>query len=103
MPASRSPSAPANHRADPNRSARWARTFQNKQLLVLETQGRVMEHAHDADVGSDGLSIARWRELLGQDADGLSDHEVDQIRRHADAMAHVIVEMFLEQRAAPEE
>lgn len=59
-----------------------------------------MEHAHDADVGSDGLSIARWRELLGEDADGLSDHEVDQIRCHADAMARVIVETFLEQCAA---
>lgn len=61
-----------------------------------------MEHAHDADVGSDALSIARWRELLGEDADGLSDHEVDQIRRHADAMARVIVEMFVEQRAVQE-
>jgi len=29
----------------------------------------------------------------------VSDEEIDQIRRHADAVAHVIVEMFLEQRA----
>jgi hypothetical protein len=34
--------------------------------------------------------------------DGLSDQEIDQIRRHADAVAHVIVEMFLEQRAVQE-
>ena len=54
-----------------------------------------MEHAHDAVVGSDVISIARCRELLGDEADGLSDHEVDLIR-HADAMAHIIVEMFLE-------
>lgn len=60
-----------------------------------------MEHAHEADAGSDAISIARWRELLGEDAEGLSDDEVEQIRRHADAMVRVIVEMFLE-RHAPE-
>ena len=58
-----------------------------------------MEHAHDADVGSDAISIARCRELLGEEADGLSDHEVDLIRQHADTMAHIIVEMFLERDA----
>jgi hypothetical protein len=61
-----------------------------------------MEHAHDADVGSDAISIARYRELLGDEADGLSDDEVDQIRRHADAMAHIIIEMFLEGSATLE-
>ena len=48
------------------------------------------------------ISIERCRELLGEEADGLSDLEVDQIRRHAEVMAHVIVEMFLE-RCAPQE
>ena len=32
----------------------------------------------------------------------LSDIEVDDIRRHAEAMAHVIVEMYLENCAAQE-
>jgi hypothetical protein len=61
-----------------------------------------MEHAHNADMGSDAPSIARCRELLGDEADGLSHEEIDQIRRHADALAHVIVEMFLERGAAQE-
>jgi hypothetical protein len=61
-----------------------------------------MEHAHDADIGTDAISIARCRELLGGEAEGLSDEEVDLIRRHAAAMAHVIVEMFLEQRGTQE-
>ncbi|OFW16863.1 MAG: hypothetical protein A3F70_03125 [Acidobacteria bacterium RIFCSPLOWO2_12_FULL_67_14] len=61
-----------------------------------------MEHAHDVDVGSDAISIERCRELLGDEADGLSDHEVDLIRRHADAMAQIIVEMFLESSATLE-
>jgi hypothetical protein len=55
-----------------------------------------MEHAHADEIASELISIARCRELLGDEADGLSDHEVDLIRQHADAMAHVIVEMFLE-------
>ena len=47
----------------------------------------------------DQASIARCRELLGDEAVGLSDEEVDRIRRHADAMAHVLIELFLEKRA----
>jgi hypothetical protein len=50
----------------------------------------------------DAHTISRCRELLGDEAEGLSDHEIDQIRRHADAVAHVIVAMFLEQRAGQE-
>jgi len=54
---------------------------------------------HDHDVPSEPISTVRCRELLGPEADGLSDVEVDQIRRHADAMAHVVVEIFLQQRS----
>jgi hypothetical protein len=57
---------------------------------------------HDHDVHSEPISIARCRDLLGPEADSLSDMEVDQIRRHADVIAHVVVETFLEQRAAQE-
>ena len=56
----------------------------------------------DHDVHSEPISTARCRELLGPEANGLSDVEVDQIRRHADVMAHVVVEIFLEQRAPQE-
>jgi hypothetical protein len=57
-----------------------------------------MDHEHD--VISDPMSITRCRELLGEEADGLSDREVDQIRQHADALAHVIIDMYLEAQAA---
>lgn len=56
----------------------------------------------DHDIHAEPISTARCRELLGPEADGLSDAEVDQIRRHADVMAHVVVEIFLEQRAPRE-
>jgi hypothetical protein len=48
------------------------------------------------------MSIGRCREILGDEADGLSDIEVDEIRRHAEAMAHVIVDVYVEQRIVPE-
>ena len=57
---------------------------------------------HDHDVHSEPISIARCRELLGSEADDLSDVEVDQMRRHAEVMAHVVVEIFLEQRERQE-
>jgi hypothetical protein len=59
-----------------------------------------MDYEHD--VTFEPISIARCREILGHEAEGLSDVVVDQIRRHADAMAHVIVEIFLDQRAPQE-
>jgi hypothetical protein len=61
-----------------------------------------MDHVHAEDVNPEPISIARCRELLGDEADGLSDHEVDTIRQHADAMAQVVVEIFLEYRATSE-
>lgn len=57
-----------------------------------------MDDEHD--VSSEPISIARCREILGEEATGLSDVEIDQIRRHADAMAHVIIDVFLQQRAS---
>ena len=59
-----------------------------------------MDQEHD--VNSEPISIARCREILGDEAAELSNTEVDRIRRHADAMAHVIIDVFLEQRAAQE-
>ena len=50
-------------------------------------------------VVADRISIARCRELLGDDAVGLSDEEVDRIRQHAETMAHVLIEVFLEDRS----
>ena len=60
-----------------------------------------MEHPRFVDVESDCISITRCRELLGDEAEGLSDHEVDLMRRDADAMAHVLVEIFLDISATP--
>lgn len=55
------------------------------------------------EVSTVSLDIAvttRCRELLGEEAAGLSDTEVDAIRRHADTMARVIVDLFVKQSKA---
>jgi hypothetical protein len=42
------------------------------------------------------ISVARCRELLGDDADGMSDEEVLIVARHAESLAHVVIELALQ-------
>ena len=58
----------------------------------------VMARLSDAVECSTNISIARCRELLGYEADSMTDDDVAEIRRHARAMAHIVVEMYDEQR-----
>jgi hypothetical protein len=56
------------------------------------------------DRGDDRLepiSIARCRELLGDEADTLTDQDIEVTCRHAETMARVVVEMFAESRRIP--
>jgi hypothetical protein len=73
-----------------------------RQQRTGDGVGRAMDYEHAEHEASDAIAIARYRELLGEEADGLSDHDIDRIRQHANAMARVIVETFLEQRAEQE-
>ena len=40
-------------------------------------------------------SIARCRELLGDDADAMSDEEVFAVARHAETLAHILIAIGL--------
>lgn len=44
----------------------------------------------------DQATIDRCRELLEDDAIGLSDDDVDRVHQHADVVARVVIELFLE-------
>jgi hypothetical protein len=44
-------------------------------------------------------AIERCRRLLGDDAIGLSDEQIEAMRHHAITMAHIIVEMYLVDRS----
>lgn len=45
------------------------------------------------------ISIERCRELLGDEAERLSDEDVARIGRHAETIARILIELFLEQRS----
>jgi hypothetical protein len=56
-----------------------------------------MEYVEQAEPRPEPISIARCRELLGEDAESMTDSEIEDIRRHAETMAHIVVEMYQEQ------
>jgi hypothetical protein len=41
------------------------------------------------------ISVARCRELLGDEADTLSDEEVLIVARHAESLAHLVIDLAL--------
>ena len=55
-----------------------------------------MDEITSADV--DQPAIERCRELLGDEGIDLTDEEVDRVRQHADVVARVVIELFLENR-----
>jgi hypothetical protein len=60
-----------------------------------------MDFVDRGDERPEPISIARCRELLGDEADTLTDQEIELIRWHAETMAQVVVEMFVESRRIP--
>ena len=61
-----------------------------------------MEFIERTDDRPEPISIARCRELLGDEAEALTDEEIALIRRHAETMACIVVEMYLEHARIPE-
>lgn len=55
-----------------------------------------MEDVEHSDQSPEPISIARCRELLGQEAESMTDQEVALIRQHAETMACIVVEMYRE-------
>ena len=49
-----------------------------------------------ADQQLEPISIARCRELLVEDAESMTDQDIEDIRRHAETMAFIVVEMYQE-------
>ena len=61
-----------------------------------------MEYVEHADQRPEPISIARCRELLGEDAESMTDQDVKEIRQHAETMARIVVEMYQEGCRIPE-
>ena len=49
-----------------------------------------------AEQEPESISVARCRELLGDDADTISDEEVLAVARHAESLANVVIELALQ-------
>jgi hypothetical protein len=60
-----------------------------------------MDFVDRGDDRPEPISIARCRELLGDEAEALTDQDVELIRQHAETMAKVVIEMFVESRRIP--
>ena len=60
-----------------------------------------MEFFEHTDDRPEPISIARCRELLGEEAESMTDQEVELIRRHAETMACLVVEMYRERCRIP--
>ena len=56
-----------------------------------------MEYVERADPRPEPISIARCRELLGEDAASMTDQDIEDIRRHAETMAIIVIELYQEQ------
>ncbi len=54
-----------------------------------------MDDITELEVDSEHTSPTRCRELLGDEATEMSDEQPAAIRQHAQAMANVLVELFL--------
>lgn len=57
-----------------------------------------MEEIFSDAAPTDEISIERCRELLGDEAAGLGDEEIDRIRRCADTIARLVIEVFFEEK-----
>ena len=57
-----------------------------------------MDFVDRGDDRPDPISIARCRELLGDEAIDLCDDEVKRIRRCGDVVAQAVIEMFVHEK-----
>jgi hypothetical protein len=55
-----------------------------------------MDFVDRGDDRPEPISIVRCRELLGEDADTMSDEEVLVVARHAESLAHLVIELALQ-------
>jgi hypothetical protein len=57
-----------------------------------------MESVKNADWRPEPISIARCRELLGDEAESMTDQDIEVIRQHAETLACIVVEIYQEYR-----
>jgi hypothetical protein len=56
-----------------------------------------MDVPERADITPEPITISRCREVLGDEAEALPDDEVRDVARHAEAMAHILIALALQE------
>ena len=93
MPAQRRIRAPGQRRVDRHIDA----PERAHPIHTTRVQwGTAMDVPEPAEAIPEPISIARCRELLGDEADALADDDVLEIARHAEAMAHMLIVLALQ-------
>ena len=93
MPAQRRIRAPRQRRVDRHIDA----PERAHHIHTTRVQwGTAMDVPEPAEAIPEPISIARCRELLGDEADALADDEVLEIARHAEAVAHIVIALALQ-------
>lgn len=55
-----------------------------------------MDVPERVEITPEPMSIVRCRELLGEEADALTDDQVRNVARHAEAMARILIALALQ-------
>jgi hypothetical protein len=55
-----------------------------------------MDVVDRAEQEPEPISVARCRELLGDDADMMSDEEILAVASHAESLAHIVIDLALQ-------
>jgi hypothetical protein len=55
-----------------------------------------MDVVDRAEQEPEPISVARCRELLGDDADMMSDEEILAAASHAESLAHIVIDLALQ-------
>ena len=53
-----------------------------------------MDDARQDEFVPERVPLAQYRELLGDEACDMPDEDIEAIRRHAQAMAHALIDAF---------
>jgi hypothetical protein len=77
--------------------------FDKRRRLGLFGGRNVAHRQNFGELTEDRALIAHCREVLGQDGEGLSDDEIDDLRRSAEEMARVLIGVFLAKSKQGEE
>jgi hypothetical protein len=55
-----------------------------------------MDVVDRAEQEPEPISVARCRELLGDDVDMMSDEEILAVASHAESLAHIVIDLALQ-------